>query len=98
MPWSSIDNTLTPSQEIGAVTTTNHGDFRDFIRLMDAGLRSTISKNEAQVSEEVKVTVESNGPKLADIAPALFSPGYLQVSPAISSGVHQRIEMLITNL
>lgn len=92
--WGSIEDRLpdadSPSKEFRAVTTNNQVDFAEFIRLIDVGLRSMISKNETPLFKEIKTMVNSNGPKLAEIAPALFSPGYLKVSPTILGAVSKK--------
>lgn len=92
--WGSIEDKLpdtdSPSNEFGTVTTNNQVDFAEFIRLIDVGLRSMISKNETPLFKEIKTMVNSNGPKLAEIAPALFSPGYLKVSLTLSEVVSNK--------
>lgn len=90
--WSSLGDVLPDANwQFSQNKTTSLADgifFTNFIRLIDAGLRSMISRNITPVCEEIKLTLDSNRPKLAEIAPALFSPGYLQVSPKSSKKYH----------
>ncbi len=52
----------------------------DLASLIDVGLRSMICDNMVHKSPNIKLLSNSGRPKLAEISPALFSPGYMQVS------------------
>ncbi len=54
--------------------------FTDLALLIDVGLRSMICGNIVYKHSNIKLLSSSGGPKLAEIAPGLFSPGYMQVS------------------
>lgn len=77
------------SKEIKPVSMIDNSVLTDCIKLADAGLRSIISKPQVPTSKSIKVKVNFNVPKLAEIAPALFRPGYLQVSQTLSGSIRQ---------
>ncbi|MCJ1244334.1 hypothetical protein MMC30_001532 [Trapelia coarctata] len=54
-------------------------DFSASLKLFDASLRYMICNKTFRISPGVKLQDRSTGPKLGEICPALFSPGYLQV-------------------
>lgn len=49
-------------------------------KLADAAIRTIIGGSSTMRSDGVKLASDSDGPKLAEIAPALFSPFYAVVS------------------
>lgn len=49
------------------------------LKLFDASLRYMICDKTIRTSPGIKLSERSHGPKLAEICPGLFSPGYLQV-------------------
>lgn len=53
--------------------------FTDLALLIDVGLRSMICGNIVHKHSNINLLSSSGGPKLAEIAPGLFSPGYMQV-------------------
>ena len=53
--------------------------FTDMANLIDVGLRSMICDNIVQKPPNIMLLSDSGRPKLAEISPALFSPGYMQV-------------------
>ena len=60
------------------------------LKLLNVGLRTTISSSRVQSCPGITLNKKSKGPKLAEIAPVLFSPDYRQVcSP--STGVAQEL-------
>ena len=56
-------------------------DITTAAKLLDAALRTLIWDTKPRLSAGIKVSDISPGPKLAEISPALFSPGYLHVRP-----------------
>lgn len=58
-----------------------HGDvkFHHLLELTDAALRTMIAMDPVRPSAGIRLLAASPGPKLAQISPALFSPGYLTV-------------------
>ncbi|KAI9712619.1 MAG: hypothetical protein M1812_006799 [Candelaria pacifica] len=60
---------------------------QEAIQLTDAALRNLICNKPLQIAPGIKVNIEKESPntKLADLAPALWSPGYL---PAIAQRSH----------
>ena len=59
-------------------------DLQKLVELIDVALRTLICDNRrlpAAGSKGIKCLSKPVGPKLSDIAPALFSPGYHDVSP-----------------
>lgn len=52
----------------------------DLAKLFDAGLRTMISGDKIQLLSGVTSSICQLGPKLAEISPAMFRPGYLPVS------------------
>lgn len=54
-------------------------DFSQLLELTDAALRTLISVDPVRTSPGIRLVPESPGLKLAQICPALFSPGYLIV-------------------
>lgn len=63
--------------------TSNLPDFSTSLKLFDASLRYMICDKTVRTSPGVRLQDRSTGPKLAEICPALFSPGYLQVRTPI---------------
>lgn len=49
-------------------------------KMADAALRTMIGGSSTLRTDGVKLSSDSGGPKLAEIAPALFSPFYAEVS------------------
>ncbi len=54
-------------------------NFNHLLELTDSALRTLISVDPVRTSAGIRSLVASPGPKLAQISPALFSPGYLLV-------------------
>lgn len=54
--------------------------FSDLALLIDVGLRSMISDNIVTKPPNIRLLSNSGGPKLTEISPGLFSPGYMHVS------------------
>lgn len=52
----------------------------DLVKLFDAGLRTMISGDKIQPLSGVTSLICHLGPKLAEVSPAMFRPGYLPVS------------------
>lgn len=52
----------------------------DWAKLIDSSFRRMICGERAAAAQGVRLTKDSRGPKLADVAPALFCPDYLSVS------------------
>ena len=56
------------------------------LKLLEVGIRTAISSSRVQSPPGITLNKKSKGPKLAEIAPVLFSPGYHQVcSPPTES-------------
>lgn len=53
--------------------------FYHLLELTDSALRSMISVDPVRTSAGIRLLAASPGPKLAQLCPALFSPGYLTV-------------------
>jgi len=58
-------------------------DFSTSLGLFDASIRYMICDRTFRISAGIKLQDRSAGPKLAEICPVLFSPGYLQVRGSI---------------
>lgn len=65
-PLSSVERTLT-------------FDFHTILKVVDVSIRTMICDRKFEKTPGVRLVKNSGGPKLADIAPTLFSPGYLEV-------------------
>lgn len=63
----------------GSDLTVKLPDFCISLKLFDASLRYMICDKTIRTSPGIKLSERSHGPKLAEICPGLFSPGYLQV-------------------
>lgn len=93
-PWNS--QVMTPQQKqtkLGIKTSRKRTksdatfklpDFCTSLKLFDASLRYIICDKTFRVSPGIKLQERSHGPKLAEICPVLFSPGYLQVRELMS--------------
>ena len=82
---SETDVTVSVNQNQRERIPINHGDQKYYpialtiLKLLDIGMRTTISSSRTQSSPGITLNKKSRGPKLAEIAPVLFSPGYRQV-------------------
>ena len=72
-PWSTRSLPDTSKQTEGIT-------FLRLASMIDVGLRSMICDNIVQTCLDIELLRSSDRPKLAEISPALFSPGYKQVS------------------
>lgn len=61
-------------------------DLQTLMKLIDTALRTLICNNPTRTAAGIKTSADPSGPKLADISPALFSPGYLSVRVTFSRG------------
>ena len=50
------------------------------VKLVDAAIRTLIDDNRTYTAPGITLTCKTEGPKLAKISPALFSPGFMEVS------------------
>lgn len=55
----------------------------DLVKLVDAGFRTILTKDKPQLHSGLSMAISCDGPKLLEIAPAVFNPDYLRVSPLI---------------
>ncbi len=71
-PWSmrSLPDTSTQAEGI---------TFTRLASMIDVGLRSMICDETVQTCPDIELLRNSDRPKLAEISPILFSPGYMQV-------------------
>ena len=82
---SEPELTVTINQNQRKRILPNHNDRRyqpnalTILKLLDVGMRTAISSSRVQSCPGIMLNKKSKGPKLAEIAPVLFSPGYRQV-------------------
>lgn len=84
-PFSSQESQLSrPSHsfqsQIKGENITEDMDIEPFIMLIDSGFRGLICDKPIRTAAGIKVHAEGPSLKLADAAPAIFSPRYLPVS------------------
>ena len=75
----SANEAMKTKQKDGLKTSANVATLLNFLNLAEAGLCRTICENESHVAAGIRLLAIPQGPSLADVSPALFSPGYLQV-------------------
>lgn len=76
---SLLDVSTTPQEGV-----KNHKDIvEDMTKLVDSSFRTMIYGEKSQTAQGIRCTQCSKGPKLAEIAAPLFSPGYLPVSHSL---------------
>ena len=96
---SSTARSLVPlcNTEIGTnnILETNKFIIGDFARLVDSAFRTMICGERSPATKGVSCCRKSNEPMLAEIAPALFCPGYQMVSFAIATSFKSRLLTVI---
>lgn len=70
-------------------------ELADLFKLFDAGLRTMICGDKIQPLSGVTTSICHSGPKLAEISPAMFRPGYLPVSIPPLRASFCKIDILI---
>ena len=71
--WDLESSADVPTQTVDIVSAK-------LANMIDLGLRSMICENVVQRLPDIKLLDNSSRPKLAEVSPTLFSPGYIHVS------------------